>query len=73
MAGGEGRDLTISMGVKVLACLVVISRMTAGVKWDGADQERVREASRQNARINTAVVEVQRVLRVLEGEDSPEP
>lgn len=73
MSEPVGRPLTIAMSVKLLACITVMARTTQGVKWDGGDVERIREAALQSARINVAASEVQRVLRVLEGEDSTEP
>lgn len=73
MADPPGRDLTLGMAVKVLACVTVVSRTTGGVKWDAADVERMREALGMAGRIQVAAMEVQRVLRVLEGEDPPWP
>lgn len=72
MAEEESRAMTIAMCVKFLALGTVAVRMNAGSAWKGADVERFRVAVAQGERIDVAAAEVERVLRVLEGEDSPE-
>lgn len=65
--------MTVAMCVKFFALGTVASRMSAGAAWGAADRDRFAAAAVQNARINVAAAEVQRVLKILEGEDSPEP
>lgn len=69
----EPRPMTIAMCVKFLALGTVAGRMSHGAAWNAADVDRFATAAGQPARINVAAMEVQRVLRILEGEDSPEP